>query len=374
MRAAYLVPEENARLRLGTYSLDETFEHIPSDTLFSGFLNCASLLYGKTVADEFLKAALDGNLRLSSAFPRLEIFENDNLIQEWLFLPKPMMGFGKAEGEEIQKKFLKKIKYVELSLLKDCLSSVEESNGFLRTSFSFSEETIFPLFSKFAIQRTDFENLAPIANIKSVGKRKELFENLKTADFSPFNDDTIPKVVIDRLTSSSEIYGETDLFLLERNFRLFVGKEFSFRPSFLFFFEISDPLERKFQGALSLLIEEGIGGKRSQGSGKFRGIKYSETSIEHIGDKYSINLSLLFPEKSDLSSIISYEWILRGGYITSGRGTQYLKKPVRMFKEGSVFKGTPRGDAPIVSTEEIERILGHPVYQYGFNFPLIFGE
>lgn len=373
MKVACLIPKKNTSLRLGTYSLSETFDRIPSDTLFSGLINCISLLYGKRTVENFFEASSEGNFRLSSAFPGLIISAEGKVVKEWVFLPKPMIGFGKTEGEEVQKKFLKKINYLEVSLLNECLFSIEEKNGFLQTNYSLTDESIFPLFGKFAIKKSDFLNSIFISEIKREERRKEFLENLQKADFSPFADKAISKVTIDRLTNVSEIHTETNLFLIKRNFKLYGGKEISFESRFFFFFEVTGALERKLESALSLLIEEGIGGKRSHGSGVFKGVELTEIDVGSIKGKYSMNLSLLFLTESDLSSVISYELILRGGYITSGRGTQYFKTPVRMFKEGSVFKGVPKGFTPKVSSERVEIELGHPVYQYGYNFPIIFG-
>jgi|Deesub1362A_J573_1020465.scaffolds.fasta_scaffold01616_9 CRISPR-associated protein Csm4 len=374
MKVAYLIPEKNTRLRLGKFGLDETFEYIPSDTLFAGLLNSVAILYGEGIVDKFLTAAQDGDLRVSSAFPLIEVYADNNLLSDWLFLPKPLIGFGKpAEESEVQKKFVKKVKYVEASLLIECLNSIEETDGFLRSNLTFSEEKILPLFGMFALKKDDLLSLAPIARIKREERKEEVIEDLKKVDSSPFISNPIPRVTIDRLTSSSGIYSETDLFLLKREFKISRNSQLTFQPSYFFFYQVTRELERQLNGALNLLIDEGIGGKRSQGSGKFKEVKYSDVELKVKGDKYSINLSLLFPGKTDLQSAIAYELILRGGFITSKRGTQYLKKSVRMMKEGSVFKGVPQGSLPKVSDEKSEKALGHSVYQYGLNFPLTFG-
>jgi CRISPR type III-A-associated RAMP protein Csm4 len=279
----------------------------------------------------------------------------------------------RSSDEEIQKKVQKKIKYVEKRLLDKMLADVEEKDEIIKTNFSITSTEIFPLFGRMAILEQALSSLGSIAGIGDDQAKNNLLEELKKLDLSPFTDITIQKVTIDRLTNASEPYAQTDLFLLERNLQINSDVLLTLKPTFFFLYQIPEELEGKFRGALSFLAEEGIGGGRSQGSGVFNETKFRDIDIFIKGNEFSINLSLLFPEKSEINRVVAYELILRGGYITSGRGTQFIKNQVRMLKEGSVFRGIPKGSTPVVSTNTVSGTIGHPVYQYGLNFPLSFG-
>jgi CRISPR-associated protein Csm4 len=84
-------------------------------------------------------------------------------------------------------------------------------------------------------------------------------------------------------------------------------------------------------------------------------------------------------EPSNLKQLIteeaSYEIQERGGWITSSEsGRQLRRKMVRMFAEGSVFSGKPKGKLVNVTPKEFitrnGQYIPHPIYRNGISLSL----
>ncbi|WP_168190140.1 type III-A CRISPR-associated RAMP protein Csm4 [Caloramator sp. E03] len=88
----------------GAFNLTETIIH--SDTIFSGIINCHSLLYGKDKTDNLINEAINGNFKVSSAF----YYIND----EYLY-PRPVGMNFKKYVDDFKKE--KKINYVSEEIL-----------------------------------------------------------------------------------------------------------------------------------------------------------------------------------------------------------------------------------------------------------------
>ncbi|NER01048.1 MAG: type III-A CRISPR-associated RAMP protein Csm4, partial [Cyanothece sp. SIO2G6] len=147
----------------------------------------------------------------------------------------------------------------------------------------------------------------------------------------------------------------------------------------------NENLESQLKGVLQFLGEEGIGGERSSGAGRFclewdelpppwqKVIEFSKTQAN-----YQHGLLSLFWEK-DLSSA----WITdsdryalqeRGGWIVSPfSGRQQRRKALQMFTEGSVFSTLPQGNLADVTPYDHQgkpKFTQHSVYRNGFALSL----
>lgn len=127
---------------------------------------------------------------------------------------------------------------------------------------------------------------------------------------------------------------------------------------------------------LNVLKDEGIGTDRNIGNGFF---EFSEDSIELDlpRSNFISNLSLFCPENhSQLESLIdypaiAYDFIKRGGWITSDSHTGFRKNSIYVFSEGSVFKSDLIDEDLIMGKivdlkPEIEHNpIPHPVWRNG---------
>ena len=159
----------------------------------------------------------------------------------------------------------------------------------------------------------------------------------------------IPKVVLDRTTLNSGIYYLTALRFVEN--------------SGLYF--LVDGKDGILETALKYLQDEGIGGKRTWGLGKFE-MEKDKIKIREKGDCY-ITLSLTHPK--DLENVIYWKPVVRGGWINTRNAT--LRKPkIIMASEGSVFRSADEGELVNLNTTytDLPSIVGHDVWVNGKSF------
>ena len=129
----------------------------------------------------------------------------------------------------------------------------------------------------------------------------------------------------------------------------------------------------KFEAALKLLADNGIGLQRSLGNGQFS-FKKEEMTIDLPDNAQSwVTLSLFRPKREDVVPILdssNYQFIKRGGWISSPEDEQFLslrKQSIMMFTEGSVFafndaptKGVVENIRPVWNNDDL-----HPIYRDG---------
>lgn len=129
-----------------------------------------------------------------------------------------------------------------------------------------------------------------------------------------------------------------------------------------------------FEAALRLLGDEGLGGDRSSGYGRFVVETSQDGFTPQLGDGARLSLSLLHPSRQEVQTGLldppaAYQIIPRGGWITgAGAGPAIRRKVLNMLGEGSVVRDLGRdsyGDSVAVMEPVAERALDHPVYRSG---------
>jgi CRISPR type III-A-associated RAMP protein Csm4 len=123
----------------------------------------------------------------------------------------------------------------------------------------------------------------------------------------------------------------------------------------------------------------GLGGDRNIGKGKFK-FHISDFQLPQPGEANAlVTLSLFHPsrdthelDKFKGSSFFNYILEERRGYFGAPRPGMYIKPPVMMFKEGSVFPTIPGqgkfGTLVRMTGKNGQDIGGHPVYHNGIGF------
>jgi CRISPR-associated protein Csm4 len=195
---------------------------------------------------------------------------------------------------------------------------------------------------------------------------------------STFYKHQVPKVSIDRTNRATNFY--------QTGFVKFIHSEKNKNDSsglyFLIHFPTNDPeLENHLYAALELLGEEGLGGERSSGAGRFNATwldieDASDPSLKqwrevlHFkqGNHHAL-LSLFWEnplrDRVLLGATARYALKERGGWVV---GPQVRRKMVRMFTEGSVFPVTPMGSLADVTPESFRR--NHNIYRSGVSLSL----
>ena len=197
---------------------------------------------------------------------------------------------------------------------------------------------------------------------QGVGFSKDDLSSLKDRYNDCFEIQKQPKVAIDRLTRATNLYHTA--FVRYRS-------EENNKSGLYFLIELNDvTLENDLKASLCLLGEEGIGGERSSGAGRFEPSWHDldeqwQKLVKFKGNSQSL-ISLYWDDELISLDNSSYELQERGGWITSSAKNQRRKK-VMMFAEGSVFADIPIGKLADVTPPEFTQ---HKIYRSGIAISL----
>lgn len=295
--------------------IEKISEIISSDTLWGGIINSWIKLFGDDILNEFLNK--NPPFLISSGFP----FFKDNL-----FYPKP---------------FYFKL-FVE-----------EKNNDILRNYTKLWKKSKFipyEIFNK--ILKGESLNLD---DLKLNAERQKLLK------------DNISILLRPRVKIGAYSEEESDLYFIGEMF-------FSQDAGFFFMVKFNKDVKSDFEKALQFLGEEGIGGKRSYGYGKFKIFKREKIKFPEEDYKFYITLSPVNdPELLKYLEESFYSIDLRKGWSLSPLTKNQTRwKPVIVFNEGSIFPFEPKGRIVDVSPDEKWKKENHPIYRYLMGFYLKF--
>lgn len=317
-----------------------------ADTLFAAL--CLELrgLYGENELKKFLDAFPSSDnpngtppLLLSSAFPYLAV--GDHRLR---FYPRPLFPFavtGKSDDGAGQKdKSFKKFALVSESLF----------TAWLRGDDISREQQV----ANFLQNKSTWVTTAERQQILSVREEKKL-DNL-------WQEEPVPRVTIDRATSSSQIYHSG-----RARFALGSGLWLAVRWQ-------DEYWRDRVQNALVSLGDAGIGGERSAGYGQFTLHPADGELLPSTGGNRQLTLATYHPTEAEVQGGVlgkkaSYSLLLRRGWLGSPENGSLRHQTVRMLAEGSCFVGNGRshyGDLINVTPPGSP----HPVYRYGLAFPI----
>ncbi|KAB8331445.1 type III-A CRISPR-associated RAMP protein Csm4 [Scytonema tolypothrichoides VB-61278] len=342
--------------------IEETSDRVRSDSLFSAWVSAYARLFGKDVVEELLQKFPTDNqpqvispLRVSSTFIYRQ--ENERTIY---YLPRPLkFPINYPQGTEKELEFFKtykKLNYLPLEVWQRWY----QGEGFINA---------------------DAEEL--IAETK--GKSQGHLRQAGTFDYKKaFVIDQFPKIAVDRITRATNLY-HTGLvqFQWEEN-----GNGIQSLSGLYFLLQFSpegEKLADNLKAALHLLGEEGLGGERSSGAGRFHveWLEFPEVPensqkklptvpenwqkvVKFSAGTHHTLMSLLWesPLPDDFLNNASYEIQERGGWIAEN---QVRRKMVRMFSEGSVFLAPPQGKLVDVTPKDFKK---HCIYRSGISLSL----
>ncbi|MGH3147130.1 MAG: type III-A CRISPR-associated RAMP protein Csm4 [Rubrobacter sp.] len=291
-----------APLHVGSSTVGEedTHDYVPSDTLFSAICHAYLDLSGVGALESLLDRFSEGEppFLVSSAFP---------FAGETLFLPAPRIAPPPRAEEQVRgaKKRLKETAWL----------SLEDFSRVLRGEDVSEEERAALL------------------------PRKEL----------------LPRVALDRATSSSAIY----------HVRRAVFPEGGGLWAIL---DIRDEsLTEALIASLCLLGDSGLGGERTMGCGQFEptfGELPVGLSALLDGTPPYVSLSRVCPEPDAVGAADRYALVESRGWMSSPTGVQRKRKSVWLFAEGSSFAERVRGRLVDVTPQQDP---GHRVFRYGLG-------
>lgn len=330
--------------------IEETSERVRSDTLFSAWISAYARLFDKTAVEELLnkfpgsqqESPKQPPFRLSSTF----IYRRNGEGYIY-YLPKPLE-FPRGYPTDDLKftKTYKKLNYLPLEIWQRWY----QGDGFIPS---------------------DITEL--IAEKDKKANDTDPLHKAGTFDYSKaYKIHQTPKVAIDRITRATNFY-HTGFVQFEWEEPKQSGLYF-----LLNFPEQNQKLENDLHAALNLLGEEGLGGERSSGAGRFD-VEWLELpkdwdDVVKFKQQNHYSLMSLFwelPLPEGLlpkDKIASYAIQERGGWIASpSSGRQLRRQMVRMFAEGSVFSILPEGKLADVTPDKFKQ---HKIYRSGISLSL----
>lgn len=305
-------------------------DFIPADTIFSSICANWAMMFGEEeMVTELLpngKPNWTPPFLISSAFP----FAGSVRFYRKPLLPPPDEG-----------KRWKKVEWV----------SEEVFGQWLKSGRIESEKSISLHGGKVILTLDECDRLTEDLGVRSI-------ETLQLWSIQ-----RIPRVTLDVTTRTSSLFHFGRL-----TFREGCG---------LFFFArlLKENMTEKFKAVIRLMGDEGVGGDRTVGHGSFEP-EFGDNIPQFCQPKPSemfVTLSPLLPKPEEVSSLFSngcrYSFVVRSGWIGGVFSTSLRRKTVRMLSEGSVLCGSAErvwGTMADVTPQNSP----HPVYRWGFAFPL----
>jgi CRISPR-associated protein Csm4 len=310
-------------LHIGVESIgqEQVETTLGSDTLWGALAQCWSLLYDESIDS----LAESSPFVLSSAFP---------FKRETRYYPVPVNFVDGLVGDSTTKDFksLKKISYLAENLALDLYAGKPLQNQQLQTLGSHYPDSIEPQPGK---------------------KRKLNFWALEQR----------PRLRIDRQSGGSEEGG------------FFYCSDQHFEPDCGLFFlaRMSDAVRPRFEAALRLLGDQGVGADRSIGRGRFHFSRHEVANLPAPQDSgKQLLLSVCSPSATDLGSGLLQKSLVklqvRRGHAAAPAVAGLRRPDLLALAEGSVLAGPLQGQiATIIRAGEK---VAHPVYRNGLAFCL----
>lgn len=312
--------------------LEETAEFIHSDTLFGALCWAWTLYHGHDLST-FLEPFQAGNppFLISSAF---------HYAGDVHLLPRPQTGISIKGDEEKAYKIGKGV-WISLSLL------TEAARG------PISGDRVIPVWEESTFLLEDDHSRLP----ETLRSRK---------DSRPWTVTRVPRVSLDRISQSSEIFHAGRL-------------EFAPKCGLYLWAQLRSPqAKRELETLFRLLGDEGLGGERSCGYGKFEPI-FTDTEPPDFVERQTsawLLLSLYNPSPGELEALdlrrSAYTFVRRKSWVYSAQSRSLQTATLSHFAEGSVlvYKQATSLQGRLVEALSAGPGIPHPVYRNGLAFAL----
>jgi CRISPR-associated protein Csm4 len=340
--------------------LENTSERVRSDTLFSAWMSAYARIFGSSGVENLLTQFTTNSghppFRVSSTF----VYRCSKETNEVIYYLPNLLGrppkYPKDDDLSFAKTY-KKLSYLPLEVWR---------RWYQGDGFSDQDKTDLETYTKSPEVKTDLSKTGCFAYAEA------------------FKRHTIPKVAVDRTHHATNFY-HTGLVQFaweatDHHTNDWDNAGVTSLAGLYFLLEFptgNSALEADLHQALALLGEEGIGGERSSGAGRF--------TVQEWGDLPADWQEVVNFEQGNHHSLVSLFWEdtitndwlgdsaryaiqERGGWIASPfSGRQLRRKKVQMFTEGSVFAHRPQGQLADVTPQGFSK---HSIYRSGLALSL----
>lgn len=321
--------------------LEQTSERVRSDTLFSAWVSAYARIFGKdgieSLIAKFTASPDEPPFRISSTFVYSR--NGEDFID---YLPKPIERPENYPEQDLSfAKTYRKLNYLPLAVWRKWY----QGSGFD------PEENLQALidgyqaaFKKYELPKVSIDRTTRATNFYHTGLRQFAWEPRDANESAADSWDTVENLA--------------GLYFL------------------LHFPTKNETLEGNLHMALALLGEEGLGGERSSGAGRFQVMTWETLPPEwqkivdfSEGNHHSLmSMFWQYPLPPEcLGETARYILQERGGWIASPTGRQLRRQKVYMFSEGSVFPHLPIGQLANVTPKQF---TSHYIYRSGVALSL----
>ncbi len=362
---------------------------IHNDTLFSAICNNFRKIYGNDALEAFLnqitesQSQSESKFEISSCFHYIDIYKEGKLLNTIYFIPRPLIRF--PLNEKSQKyldenpKVFKKVKFVSFEVLRKLQQNVQ---------ISLSQYHIID--NNYLVDDKDLKNLGLIKFLKLLDESDAKLEKSVRAirrKISIFEMLDEQKVRISRTSVQSEPFTWSKFKFRSSKYFVRDGeKEINFEliPGFFFLFDYSgldNDLIKRIKTSIKLIIDEGLGGKRSIGCGLVDDIKIVELDenfqyfdlLEVKPDGFLVNISLVYPSLEEIQNVIYFNIYGRSGFVFSADNNSKRFNDVKFIEEGAIFEKKVGGKLVQVASDDFISKF-HKIYKNGIGFYLNIGK
>lgn len=335
-------------------NLEESAEHIPSDTLFAALVDAALRLSGdgETFAEPFEDR--DPPFLITSAFP----FAGD---VRFFPMPVPLDRWFGPETLRKRSKDLKKVRFVSEGLFQRMLDG-EPMDDWLFPKDGGPDPVRGVALQGGAFWLTAEETRGLPEKMRVPPDRLRALHRHRV-----FVSEPVPRVTLDRITSASNIF-HAGRVSFASGCGLWFGVHWR---------QSGDALQALFRQALAVLADDGLGGERAVGYGGFR---WTEEPMglalpEPADGSLMWLLSRYHPHTDELPAALTdspgYALTAVAGWLRTWEGAAQRRQRLWLVAEGSLVRAVgpgPWGDLTDVRPRyrNPQGDLPHPVWRYGF--------
>jgi CRISPR type III-A-associated RAMP protein Csm4 len=316
--------------------------HYTSDRLFSNLIsNLDKIGYSLSEIEEVINSFNENNVKISSLLWGITVIDKqrNKTVKDIYFFPFPKAYI--SNENILEAKIMSHIKYISVEAIKKLKFTIQEDDVVVSGKcHDFNMKEFAIIQDKFLVLKDELEE---VNNIKL------------------FNKSIKDHNIIDRTTGMSDIYFNN---YLEVNYTETIN--YSYQP--FMYFILQGEITQSIQEAIELIKYDAIGGKKSTGNGRVKDIvinEFAHRNMFNSNSKYYTNLSVVIPNKNELSNIESYSMEIRNGYAYSSWNND-TKKPIYVIQEGAIFSNIVQGKiADVTPIIKDYKEIKHKIYRYG---------
>lgn len=338
----------------GKQGLDQEASRVtfPSDSLYAALTATAALVDGRAMAAEFTAALSSDNppVRLTSLFP---------FCGDLPLFPLPHMQLNIRQGQELERKFTKKVRFVSPAILQKIVRGADMTDDYYRvtrepngTVTAAGQDGAFMQHKNVWLTWAERKKLP--AALQKATDAASLRDKIAAA--TVWEIQTLSRVRVDRLTNQSQIF-RVARTRFQESCGLWLGMQ------------CSDPAwQATILNWLHILGDSGIGAERSSGYGGFRVEQMADPLTFADGGERRLLLSRFVPQSAEITTLqtnAAYSLARVGGWLYAPTAPALRRKTITLIETGSVVTANTLNGRVVNVTPNWQARQLPPVHRVG---------